>query len=177
MSTAFGSRGFALGLPALQQYTQGNEYGYGLAYGVEGFSRGRYQANRQPLILVPLPYHVRRGLPRTVVTTWPADAVALLRKLQVTDDLKKLAGGISVARQEDGYSAAQELASREETWQLYAKSAWLTRDDERRNSSPLLVWCDEKERGNQSLAFDMDEWLQVSNWQAERGQFLAAEKT
>lgn len=141
-------------IPETLAFHDRRTHDYGLAY--EGFSRGQYQyqGSRQPLIMVPLPYRVRNPLPRKIVTTWPAEAIAILRKLEVADDLKKLPGGLAIARQTDGFTTSNELASREETSQLYSKSAWLTSDDQRRNTTPLLAWCDEKERGNQSLAFD-----------------------
>ena len=125
-------------------------------YALEGFSRGTFQypSRRQPLILVPLPYRVRKPLPRKIVTTWPADAIAILRRLEITEDLKKLPGGVSIVRQDDSFSTAQELSSRQEIRQLYAATAWLTRGDERRETAPLLAWCNDQERGNQSLAFD-----------------------
>ena len=109
---------------------------------------------RQALLPVPPPYHVPKFKPREVKTSWPAEAITLLRSLELDADLRKLAGGVMIDRQDDSYNLrTAALASRQQLRQLYSPQAWLTRDDQQRDDSPLLQWCDQKERGNHSLAF------------------------
>lgn len=125
--------------------------------GVSDYSgRGFGYQGRQPLLPLPLPYHVRKAKPRKVATTWPDEAVAIVKSLQLEDDLRKLAGGLVLDRQVDAFQAkTAALQSRHEQRQLYSPQAWSSRGDRLREEFPLLQWCDERERGNQALAFDL----------------------
>lgn len=124
------------------------------------FKRSRQSAymqpTRQPLLPVPPPLHLPKLQTRNVKTTWPADAIELLRSLELDTDLRKLPGGLLIDRQNDAFDVRTAvLSSRHEQRQLYSPAAWLTRGDRLRETSPLLQWCDQHERGNQALAFDL----------------------
>ncbi len=116
----------------------------------------RYMPSRQPLLPVPPPLHLAKRSTSRVKTTWPAEAITLLRSLELEDDLRKLTGGLSVDRIDESFDVrGATLTSRIQQRQLYSAKAWLTRDDRLTHHSPLLQWCNEQSRGNQSLAFDL----------------------
>lgn len=114
------------------------------------------QPTRQSLLPIPPPLHLAQRSTRQVKTTWPAAAVTLIRSLELEDDLRKLVGGLSVDRLDESFDArTATLASRHQLRQLFSAQAWLSRGDRLSEHSPLLQWCDQQERGNQSLAFDL----------------------
>ncbi|WP_254513022.1 VIT domain-containing protein [Anatilimnocola floriformis] len=162
----FNSDGLMLGEAKNEFESNGGEYfsyaGRGLQWGFDGPVRykraqrgyGYVAPARQSLLPTPPPFHVSQRKPRERKTSWPAEAVTLLRSLELDADLRKLAGGVLVDRQEDSFNIrTAALSSRRQTRQLYSPAAWLTRGDLQRDDSPLLQWCDKSERGNHSLAF------------------------
>lgn len=87
--------------------------------------------------------------------TWPDAARALSQSLLRTGKLAQLDGGLEIARAAEGYEARwNELISRQQRLDLYAKGSWLTRT-EVDSSQTLVNWADATERGVMGLAFHL----------------------
>ena len=72
-----------------------------------------------------------------------------------TDALAKLAGGLRIERQTEGFDARwDELTSRSNTLELVSPTAWLIRTGSI-GSQTIVQWCDADERGIYSAAFQL----------------------
>ncbi len=121
-----------------------------------GRARGRYRGPQLQWFgaLVPAVGGPARE-PKAPKKPWPAAALALSRSLLRTDKLAQVRGGVVVLRQSDSFDRRTgELFSREARLELVSPAAWLTR------SAPdggqvLVHWCDAKECGAYSTAFQL----------------------
>src|SRR5262249_18475668 len=95
------------------------------------------------------------GVATGPLSTWPAEAQALVRSLLRTDKLAKLTGGIEIERRTDHFDVRSNLlSSRSQALDLYSRTAWLTW--RYADALPMLVnWCDGIERGVFSTAFQL----------------------
>lgn len=121
----------------------------------EPYYRG-YGEYRQPLLPVTVAPRLTKPRTKPIVSKWPAEAIELIKQLQLEADLRKLAGGVAIDRISESYHPRRgKLISKIETRQLFSDKAWLARGDRQRDAAPTLHWADEKERGTQSLGFDI----------------------
>jgi tetratricopeptide (TPR) repeat protein len=101
----------------------------------------------------PLPPAPRKQPP--VKSSWPKEARELAQSLLRTERLAKQRGGIEVLRQMETFDAHRSrLTQRSQVLELVAPGTWLTRAEGDR-SATLVNWCDGRERGVFSLAFQL----------------------
>ena len=90
------------------------------------------------------------------IATWPAAARELSSSLLRTDKLAKLKDGIEIVRQVDGYDARRARLRSRSRWQkLFSTKAWLVRSKISEDREALIRWCDDRERGVISKAFQL----------------------
>ena len=86
---------------------------------------------------------------------WPADAKALAESLLRVDVLKRLEGGVRIEHRSEGFDARDGQTSYEShALALYSTAGWLQRTKSV-NSATFVQWCDARERGIMSLAFQL----------------------
>jgi Flp pilus assembly protein TadD len=101
----------------------------------------------------PLP--AKPGKTTEPKSDWPAAARDLAKSLLRTEQLAKLTGGIEVARQSESFDVRWgDLTTRSNRLDLIAAKSWLTRS-ESDGGQTLVEWCDAKERGIYSKAFQL----------------------
>jgi predicted Zn-dependent protease len=86
---------------------------------------------------------------------WPAEARDLARSLLRTEKFAKLPGGIEIVQQSDSFDVRwKELSGRSRVLALMASDSWLVRSEG--DGYPTQVnWCDGRERGILSRAFQL----------------------
>jgi Flp pilus assembly protein TadD len=88
-------------------------------------------------------------------STWPAAARDLARSLLRTDKLAKMTGGIEILRRSESFEVRWgETTARSRRFELFSASSWLTRS-ESDGGQTLISWCDAKEHGVFSKAFQL----------------------
>ena len=88
-------------------------------------------------------------------STWPDAARQLAQSLLRRDILNRMKGGVLLVRQTDTFDTRwDKLSSRAEQREVYSPVAWLTRSQSD-GSQTLINWCDGKERGVWSVAFQL----------------------
>jgi Flp pilus assembly protein TadD len=88
-------------------------------------------------------------------STWPAAARQLAKSLLRTDKLATLSGGLDIMRQTDSLDPRWDsLTGRARRRELVAAKSWLTRS-ESDGGQALISWCDAKEIGIFSRAFQL----------------------
>jgi hypothetical protein len=91
----------------------------------------------------------KRNAPRD----WTDEAVALSKSLLRLEPLWKLDGGIELRRTTDTFDPRwKRTTSHHSDLTLYSPTSWLTRGFDP-SAQTLIEYCNEKERGNYSLAF------------------------
>jgi predicted Zn-dependent protease len=101
-----------------------------------------------PLPAVPRPQ-------KSAPSSWPAAARDLARSLLRTEKLAHLTGGLEVVRQTERFDAHRNrLTQRSRRVELWTPGTWLTRSEDDR-SATLVQWCDGRERGIISRAFQL----------------------
>ena len=89
------------------------------------------------------------------ISTWPAAVRTLAKSLLRTEQLAKMPGGLEIRRQTDTYDARWgDMSGRSRRLELVAAKSWLTRA-ESDGSQTLVSWCDGKEIGVYSTAFQL----------------------
>ncbi len=93
------------------------------------------------------------GKPQTA--GWPDAARDLSSSLVRTDALNKIAGGLEIVREAQGFEPRwNELTSRHKRTDLFLNDRWLTRTAGD-NSQTIVHWADGAERGVMGLAFGL----------------------
>jgi tetratricopeptide (TPR) repeat protein len=88
-------------------------------------------------------------------STWPVAAHELARSLLRTESLAKLTGGVEIGRKSDAYDPRWgDLTGESRRIELVGAKAWLTRS-ESDGGQTLISWCDGKEIGIFSQAFQL----------------------
>jgi predicted Zn-dependent protease len=88
-------------------------------------------------------------------SSWPAEARALARSLLRTDGLAKRPGGFEIVEQTEAFDVRwDELSSRSRTRTLLSAGAWLRRV-EGDGQATLVQWCDGRDCGVLSRAFQL----------------------
>ena len=134
------------------------DYGPGfIANGTMDFkstrSRGPHYGQWLNTLFPPL--HGAPGKSKEPKSTWPAPARDLVKSLLRTDRLAKMTGGIEITRQTETFDARwNDLASRSRRLELASAKSWLTRS-ESDGGQTLVSWCDAKEIGVYSKAFQL----------------------
>ncbi len=95
------------------------------------------------------------GKPKEPKSTWPAAARDLAKNLLRTDQLAKMTGGIEIVRQIDSFDTRWGDFSGRARWlELASSKTWLTRSASD-GGQTLVSWCDAKEIGVFSSAFQL----------------------
>jgi tetratricopeptide (TPR) repeat protein len=88
-------------------------------------------------------------------TKWPAEARALAQGLLRSDQLAQLTGGLEINRSGETFDVRWgDVTSRSETFSLVSARTWLIRS-QGGGQQTTVQWCDEKERGIFSKAFQL----------------------
>ena len=103
----------------------------------------------------PLPGPPAKELPPDRAPAWPAEARAIAQGLLRTQPLAQLHGGLEFEGQSDSFEVRTgELSNRARSLALISPRAWLVRAHSD-GSQTTVHWCDGKERGLFSRAFQL----------------------
>jgi tetratricopeptide (TPR) repeat protein/outer membrane lipoprotein-sorting protein len=112
--------------------------------------------------LIPnLPPAERKTAIKEPKTRWSAEARALVQSLLRNETLAQLKGGLEIVRNSESFDVRWgEVTSRSETLSLVSPQKWLVRSQDG-GQQTIVQWCDDKERGIFSKAFQLG-WLRSS---------------
>jgi tetratricopeptide (TPR) repeat protein len=102
-----------------------------------------------------LPPVERKTAVKEPKTKWSAEARALAQSLLHNDQLARLTGGLEISRIGESFDVRLgDVTSKSETLSLVSTKTWLVRS-QGGGQQTIVQWCDEKERGILSKAFQL----------------------